>query len=193
MNNRLATSFSLFSVLVMTIVFLCAGASAANAQRRDFMTDAEIELVREYQEIDLRIDVLVKMIDRRFAVLGIKAGGWSPSAKETEKWGEQPKGTRAELFRDIRQLLQKAVDDIDGVAENEAKAPPKDKAAARLFPKAMRNLSQSAARFEAVLTPLLKTTKDEPERASIIATIDLCQQIREAEVKLPPETRKEKS
>ena len=50
--------------------------SSISAQRRDFLTDEEIEIVRDAQDIDARIDVLVKMMDRRFGVLGINVNGW---------------------------------------------------------------------------------------------------------------------
>src|SRR5688500_14541362 len=79
----------------------------APAQRRDYMTEPEIELVRDAQDIDQRIEVLTKMIDRRFAVLGLEVGGWRPTAKEQEKWGVVVTGSRSELLSDIRNLLQK--------------------------------------------------------------------------------------
>src|SRR3982751_6425702 len=96
--------------------------SEARSQRRDFMTDEEIEIVREAQDIDLRVDALTKMIDRRFMALGIEAGGWKGSTKESVKWGAAPTGSRLELFTDIRYLMQKAVDDIDDVAEHDQNA-----------------------------------------------------------------------
>ena len=43
----------------------------ALAQNRDYLTDEEIEMVRDTEEIDKRIDVLIRCIDRRFAVLKI--------------------------------------------------------------------------------------------------------------------------
>ena len=100
------------------LVLLFPLVSNIAAQRRDYMTDAEVEVVRDAQDIDLRIDVLTKMIDRRFAALGMESGGWKESAKESDKWGEKPKGTRLQLFSDIRYLMQKAVDDVDDVAEH---------------------------------------------------------------------------
>src|SRR5688572_3599209 len=90
----------------------------ADAQRRDYMTELEVELVRDAQDIDKRIDVLTKMIDRRFTALGISVGGWKQSDKDMEKWGDVRAGTRMELLSDIRYLLQKAIDDIDDVAEH---------------------------------------------------------------------------
>src|SRR4029078_6627383 len=61
-------------VSILAVVFISASSSSAQS-RRDYMTDAEIELVRDAQDIDARIDVLTKMIDRRFAVLKLDVGG----------------------------------------------------------------------------------------------------------------------
>jgi hypothetical protein len=47
------------------------------------MTEAEIEIVRNNQEVDSRLNVLTRMIDRRFAVLGV--GNRSPEAKKIRR------------------------------------------------------------------------------------------------------------
>ncbi len=192
MRDFYSPGFVAFAFLTVAL-FVFVAAPDANGQRRDFMTDAEIELVRDAQDIDLRIDVLTKMIDRRFSALGINAGGWTPPAKETEKWGETPTGTRPELFRDIRRLLQKAVDDIDDVAEHDKNTLTQNKTTGKLFPKAVRSLSGAASRFANVLKPLLNSSRDELERGSIIESIDLCEQIIEAAARLPAELKKAKS
>ncbi len=57
--------FALFALTTLFCLTLLLPA-AANAQRRDYLTDEEIELVRDAQEIDKRIGVLTKAIDRRF-------------------------------------------------------------------------------------------------------------------------------
>ena len=83
---------SLLLLFFAVLVPLATGLLATNAspQRRDYMTDAEIELVRDAQDIDARIGVLSKMIDRRFAALGINVGGAAIPNKETDKWGPTP-------------------------------------------------------------------------------------------------------
>ena len=79
------------------------------------MTEAEIEIVRVNQEVDLRIAALTRMIDRRFALLGIQTNAPKPKKSEDD-WGEEPKGSRTDFFSDIKQLLEKAIDDIDNLA-----------------------------------------------------------------------------
>jgi len=48
---------------------------SVSAQSRDHLTDQETELVRFYQELDKRIEVFIKAIDRRFAILRSRPPG----------------------------------------------------------------------------------------------------------------------
>jgi len=61
--------FAIFSA-VMFGCMLSFFSSPAHAQR-DYFTDQEIEMVRDAQAIDSRIDVLTHAIDRRFSVLNV--------------------------------------------------------------------------------------------------------------------------
>ena len=164
----------------------------ASAQRRDYMNEAEIELVRDSQDIDKRIEVLTTMIDRRFEALGINVGGVKLSNKRQEKWGDPPAGTQTELIWDIRQLLQKAIDDIDDVALHNENTLTQNKTEGLLFPKAVRTLAAAAARYSPPLKTTLEKTKDEREKGLLLQSIDFCDQILEAVTKLPPEVKNEK-
>ncbi|MGQ0543464.1 MAG: hypothetical protein ACT4O9_16735 [Blastocatellia bacterium] len=186
-------SIRLVLVLSMSLVIFGASASYGSAQRRDYMTDAEIELVRDNQDVDLRITVLVRMIDRRFQVLGIEVGGWKPKPKELENWGEQPTGTRREIFTDIRHLVQKAVDDIDTIAERNEDALKQNKTDGELFPKAVRILAEAAKRYLPQLNAAATKTSDESEKGQILNAAELCEQIIASVVKLPPEPVKKKN
>lgn len=189
------------SLLLLCVLFLCGLClpAPANAQRRDYMTDEEIEIVRDAQDIDLRIDVLIKMIDRRFAALGIEVGGWKQAGKESDVWGPLPKGTRPELFSDIKRLLQKAIDDIDNIAARPDAAPIrdlKDRNDARAakddpnrFPRSVKNLAKAAERFGPALKTALDSTKDEKDKGPILDSIDSCVQILAAVGKLPAEIK----
>lgn len=53
-------TFFFFATLVAIL-----SVTAASAQHRDYLTDAEIEIVRETQQLDNRVNVLVKIMDRR--------------------------------------------------------------------------------------------------------------------------------
>jgi len=89
--------------IVAILLLFCAPSRA----QRDHFTDAETDLIRFYQELDKRIEVMIKAADRRFAIIN---GAPQPSTKRLVKdepdWGEVPKGTRAQLLDDIAGILE---------------------------------------------------------------------------------------
>src|ERR1700687_4047538 len=61
---------------------------SVTAQTRDHLTDQETELVRFYQELDKRIDVFIKAIDRRFAIInGMAPPPSKKLLKDEPEWG----------------------------------------------------------------------------------------------------------
>ncbi|MCA1589444.1 MAG: hypothetical protein LC730_01770 [Acidobacteria bacterium] len=179
---------------VITFAALCMlSPSVANAQRRDYMTEAEIELVRDAQDIDQRIDILSKIIDRRFTAAGIDPGGFAVQKKAEDKWGTAPTGSRLELLNDIRFLLQKAIDDIDDVSEHNANAQTQNRTEGLLFPKAVRLLAAAARRYQKILKALADKNTNEKQRGVILASLSMCDEIIEAAAKLPPDKTKTKS
>lgn len=174
---------------LLVAMLLCA-ATETSAQRRDSLTDQEIELVRDNQDIDKRIDVLTKMIDRRFSALGIEVGGWKQTEKDKTLWGEVRTGTRPELFFDVRELLQKAIDDIDDVAAHNENTLTQNKTEGLLFPKAVRDLAAASSRYLPHLKAAANTTKDEREKGLILSSIESCEAIIDSVSKLPPEPTK---
>lgn len=185
-NFQRAFSAALLLIAAFVVLF-----TSAAAQPRDYMSDEEIELIRDAQDIDLRIDTLSMMIDRRFTALGIDAGGAKIKSKDADKWGPEPTGTPLQLFHDIRLLLQKAADDIDDIAGRNEISQAQNKMEGKLFPKAVRSLAASATRY----LPLLETagykTDDRMQAGTIAKAIELCEQIIESAKKLPPEPTKE--
>src|SRR5690242_14416812 len=110
---------------IFTIVFLASCMvlfSKPALAQRDYFTDEEVEMVRDAQAIDSRIDVLTHVIDRRFKVLKVDTAEPGAAVKD-DKWGPLPSGTRLELLTDINYVLQKAIDDIDNLVENPNSAP----------------------------------------------------------------------
>lgn len=169
-------TFSAFTVFLILFLF-----AAANAQSRDYLTDAEIELVRDAQQIDLRVEVLIKAVERRIAVINNTAR----IEKDSEKWGDPPKGTRVQLLSDVAKILQKAIDDVDDVARREAGKQSK------FFVKAMHKLAEAANRFQPQFKSLLDGAKEEKERGALLNAGELCAQIIEASAKVPKEVPKD--
>lgn len=161
---------------------------AISAQKRDYLSEQEADLVRDNQQLDLRIDILTKAIDRRFAVINGEPEGKKDWQKASDTWGEMPTGSRAALFGDIEKLLQKAIDDIDNVAEH-------NQTDSKFFAPAVRALGASATKYLPALKSHLGKTKDEKEVGAILGSIELCDQIIEALSKLPaeaPDKKKDK-
>lgn len=176
MNIHLFKSLSSTALLLFCILLLSP--ASAKAQRRDYLTNEEVELVRDAQQIDLRINVLIKAIDRRFLVVNDDSTQTVTVEKDLDKWGELPKGSRVALLWDIERLLQKAIDDIDDVAAH-AKTDEK------LFPKAVFSLAASCQNYIPKLKFLYDASKDEKEKGSILGAVDNCSQIIDASTKIP--------
>lgn len=185
--NIRTTLFIIAAFAVFQLVPVVVSAQAP----RDYMTDDEIELVRDAQDIDQRIDVLTKMIDRRFAALKIDVGGAVVPSKETSKWGPAPTGTQTELLDDIKRLLEKTIDDVDNTAMHpvdyaaDKSRSEKQKAKdAQRFPSAVRNLAAAAKRYEPPLKTLADKTTDEKQKGLILAALDFCDEIIAASTKV---------
>src|ERR1700693_6192562 len=107
-------------VIVTTLGALFAGllliTGPVSAQTRDHLTDQETELVRFHQELDKRIEVFIKTIDRRFAIIkGTAPPVVKKLVKDEPDWGEVPKGTHTELLGDIAVILDEASNTYDDV------------------------------------------------------------------------------
>ncbi|MBA2620250.1 MAG: hypothetical protein H0U87_03515 [Acidobacteria bacterium] len=172
-----------FVSLLLVSVAYCFLPWAANAQKkRDSLTEAEIELVRDAQAIDERTAIFVRAVERRFLVLNnqIAAPDNKKLKKEAEKWGEPPAGTRLQLLTDIKKILAEAIGNIDDVAAH-------DKMDDKLFPKAVRKLAEASNRFLPELKSELAKSTDEREKGAILSSIESCEQIIEASAKVPKE------
>ena len=171
--------------LLASLLFLTQPTTHARSPlpARDHLTEEEQELVREAQTLDKRTAVFIRAIERRLlAITDPTAAAASKQVqKETEKWGELPRGTRAELLSDIARILEEAVTNIDDVSERDEKNP--------LLPKSLRLLSAAVTRFIPQLTPMRDTAKEEGERESLEQALESAQSIIEAANKLPPEVK----
>ena len=187
-----------YLIYIAAAAFITLLPVLASAQR-DYFTPEEIELIRDAQEIDARIDVLVHAIDRRFEAIGSTGPAPAPSKKEIRKWGALPEGTRGQMLLDIKRILQKAIDDIDSLAErpesaviSPTKDPSKKKKVEDIFPKAVKNLAKAAERYQPILKAELDKTKDKAEQGSILDSLDMCADIIASVDKLPTVFRSKK-
>lgn len=159
--------------------------TAAQSGGRDHLTPQEVELVKEAQILDKRIEVFVKAAERRLQALNAATTPASRKAqKDSEKWGELPTGTRAELLNDLAKILDEAINKIDDVSAHDEKNV--------LIPKALRKLSAAATGFLPQLNALGTQTQDQEERAAIGQSLESAQSIIDAANRLPAPSNKKK-
>jgi hypothetical protein len=157
--------------------------AVAAAQSRDHLTPQEVELVKEAQVLDKRIEIFVKAADRRLLVLtGIDAPSPKQLKKDSEKWGELPNGSRAELLGDIARIMDEAITNIDDVSARDENNP--------MIPKALRKLAAEATRIFDQLRPLREQAKGDAEIARFEELSEHAESIWEAAGKLPPPVEK---
>ncbi len=180
MKNNLKFAFVFLTLLVCLRMF---STESVFAQRRDHLTAMEIELIRDEQSVDRRMEIYIKAIDRRFMVLNNDSSNAKQVQKDTERWGALPKGTRSELLRDIKEILDETISKVDDIAAHDVKN--------KLLPVAVNILAEGANRFIPELKTQIDQAADQKERGVILGAIDFCNQIIEASAKVPKLSPKE--
>ncbi len=174
---------SLLLFLAQLTLFLgCCFTAVAfpRPQTRDHLTEKEVELVQEAQELGKRIDVFIKAADRRLLVIkGLDAGSAKELKKDSQFWGDLPSGSRSELLGDIAQILDEAITNIDDVSARDEKNPA--------LPRTLRKLAAAASRFITQLKPLQASATDAAEVSNFEALLDNAETIVQAAGKLAPE------
>jgi hypothetical protein len=136
--------FALFTIFLF--IFVYAG-TPVHAQKRDHLTEKEVDWVRKVQVIDKRIEVFIKAAERRLLVLV------TPDAKQTkkeeEKWGPLPAGTKAELLEDYKHILEEAEEKLDDAYDRKDALVPK---ALSKFKEAARKHLEHLRSLEAKMT-----------------------------------------
>lgn len=172
----------------LTTVLLLFFSSPANAfQTREHLTPQEIDLVKDAQVLDKRVDILIKAADRRMLVLNAGATDAATTKqlkKDSETWGELPVGSRAELISDIARIFDEAITNIDDVSSRDEKNP--------LISKSLRKLAAAASRIVEQLKPAEAQAKAEAELSSFDQLTENAESILQAANKLPAATAAEK-
>jgi hypothetical protein len=167
--------------ILLTSALLLFG--SAPLQQRDHLTQQEVDLVKEAQILDKRIDVFIKAAERRLMVISNSSGANAKQLKkDSERWGELPTGSRAELVADIARILDEAITNIDDVSSRDERNP--------LIAKSLRKLAQAVNTIMGQLKPLSAEAKTDAEIASFELLNEDAQSILEAVTKLPPEVEK---
>lgn len=147
--------------LVVT-VFCAALVCFAQTTKRDHLTEQEVDLVREFQEIDKRVEIFVKAADRRLLVLTNPAA--TQKKKEEELWGPLPTGTKLELLSDYKRILEEVEEKLDDAYNRDSKAEGLGKAVKKIKEAAERHIVQLRA-----LAPQLSDKRDQRALLEAIA------------------------
>jgi len=178
---------------IVSAFFLLLFTSPASAQRADHLTNEEIELIRDVQEVDKRMEIYTRAIERRLiAIEGTSRLGKDELKmleKEQERWGDLPEGSRTQLLSDIDKILDEAVNKIEDVAEHNEKS--------ELFPIAVYILADYAKTLAPRLVELRERAANSRDVAVLNSAIGQCEDIVEASSKVPrpepPAKKKKKS
>ena len=166
--------------LAVPILLILATPILTFAQTRDHLTSQEVDLVKEAQILDKRIEVFIKAAERRLMVLnGNATANAKQLKKDSERWGELPSGSRGDLVADIARILDEAITNIDDVSSRDERNP--------LIPKALRRLAQAVTTIQTQVAPLRDQLKADAEVASLALLDEDVASILEAAKKLPPE------
>ena len=170
-------------LLTLVAIVVCS-VPAFGFQAREHLTPEEIDLVKDAQVLDKRIDIFIKAADRRMMVLsGTTASVNAKQAKkDSELWGAMPTGSRAELIGDIAGIFDEATTNIDDVNARDETNP--------LIAKSLRKLSAAASRIVEQLKPAEAQARNEAELNSFEKLTENASAIIEAANRLPPPTDK---
>ena len=172
-------------LLIFSVTLFAASTFIVHAAQpqRDHLTQQEVDLVKEAQILDKRIEVFIKAAERRMMVItGSASANAKQLKKDSERWGELPTGSRAELVSDIARIFDEAITNIDDVSTRDERNP--------LIGKSLRKLAQAVNSIMGQLKPLSAEAKTDAEIASFELLNEDAQSILEAVNKLPPEVEK---
>ena len=153
---------SLIPAILVSACLLFATGAQARSQKRDHLSEQEADLVREYQELDKRIEIFIKAADRRLLVLANPAA--VQKKKEEEVWGPLPTGTKLELLTDYKRILEEAEEKLDDAYSQGSKNP--------LIPKALSKIKEAASRQIAELRKLAPQLTDKREQRALAEAIE---------------------
>lgn len=182
--------FNIRNLIIFLGLIFIFPSNNVNAQRRDHLTAEEIEIVRDVQEIDYRMIVFIKAIERRLIVLegGIKKLDEKQQkklTKEAEIWGELPKGTNTELISDIDKILDESISKIEDVADRNVESD--------LLPLAIHLMADRSKLLIPRIEKFSVDNKNAREIALINSIVKNCNEIIEASAKITRPDEKELS
>jgi len=153
---------------------------------KEYLTSQEIDQLKEAQEIDLRVKVLMKIAERRLVL--IENPSAVPSKKEEAQWGALLKVTRAELLNQYVRAIDETIVNI----EDAYSRTPDEKT---LY-KALKAFREATDQYLERLKAVRSTVKDENDLRALDRAIEATELANEdakhGEVKFAKEKPKKK-
>lgn len=135
--------------------------------KRDHLTEKEVALVREYQELDLRVEVFLRAAERRLLVLT------NPQAKQKKKeeelWGPLPNGSQLELLRDYLRILEELEEKLDDALNLDPRNP--------LLRKALKKAKEGASSHLPDLRSIAPRLTDRAEQKALALAIEEAERV----------------
>jgi hypothetical protein len=154
--------------LCWTLLLIATGWGREQAQsRRDHLTEKEVALVREYQELDLRVEVFLRAARRRLLVLTNPQA--TQKKKEEELWGPLPTGSQLELLRDYLRILEELEEKLDDALNLDPRNP--------LLKKALKKAREGAADHLPELRSLAPRLTDRAEQKALALAIEEAERV----------------
>ena len=168
------TYFKVSKVLLLSVVvgLLSSVGASAQSKKRDHLTEQEVDLVRDVQQIDQRIEVFIKAADRRILVLTTPNA--TQKKKEEETWGPLPTGTKLELLTDYKKILEEAEEKLDDFFSREPKSD--------LLKKALQKFKQAANKQIIQLRALAAQLTDTKEQRALAEAIEEAETVTKADL-----------
>ena len=154
--------------LCLTLLLVPAGWGREQAQsKRDHLTEKEVALVREYHELDLRVEVFLRAARRRLLVLANPQA--TQKKKEEELWGPLPTGSQLELLHDYRRILEELEEKLDDALNLDPRNP--------LLKKALKKAREGAAGHLPELRSLPPRLSNQAEQKALALAIEEAERV----------------
>jgi hypothetical protein len=148
--------------LVWSLLDLSLGAVGPGQESLDYLTEQEIENVREAQLIDVRVKVFMKIAERR--LLRAEDPQAPPAKQDEADWGALPSRSRADLLRQYGRAIEETITNFEEAYDRN----PKDE---RLL-KALTTFCQQTAPHLQRLEALRAKITDEATRQVLDQVLD---------------------
>jgi hypothetical protein len=160
--RRMAITFLPLLCMAWLGLGLSSELAGPGQESLDYLTEQEVEHVRDAQPIEMRVKVFMKIAERRLLLAE------DPQASQTKKdeadWGPLPKGSRADMLKQYGRAIEETITNFEDAYDRN----PKDE---RLL-KGLTTFCEFTAKHLQRLEALRTNLTDEATRQILEQTLD---------------------